>query len=173
MSQRAKNDMESVSESVLINHLRTQEESLKLLDEIDLLLNSLYEEKGEGFELALKSKVRSWVTEAIREEMSKGVDMEEFLKSVKNEIASFKELKISLAFEPTSLSIEKIYMQAQGIWGRKILLNLSYDPNLIAGCVIIFEGEYRDFSLRKAFKKEFLRVYFKLPGVVIFLRDKR
>jgi len=129
--------------SKLITKVRTVEERDMLKKELETLLDSLYTEKGSGFESALKSKGRFWVSEIIRNESSGGPD------------AKFKVLTLRLAFEPTDTSIDKFIAFTRKNVGESVILDFEYYPRLLGGAVITYEGEYRDFSLKRIFESEY------------------
>ncbi|GAF70006.1 unnamed protein product [marine sediment metagenome] len=145
--------------SHILSKIKTTEEADKLNEEIDLLLNSFFEEREPGqtgFDYALKNKVRAWLSSILSEELSKeGVDTEFFLEELKKKLTTFKILKLDLAFEPTEAVIERMSLFARKNISEDVLLEINHLPNLIGGAVIIYEGEYRDFSLKKPVEEEF------------------
>ena len=140
----------------ILNKLRTLEDKEKLLLEIEILLSGLYEEKGLGFNSLLQNRIRGWVSSYLTEELSKpDVDKEAFLRGLEKELKSLKDVYLTLAYEPTQDQIDTIASFIRQSTGGKIILNLSYDPQLIGGVEIIYEGVFRDFSFKRIFEKEF------------------
>ncbi|MHA2426598.1 MAG: hypothetical protein ACXADB_00960 [Candidatus Hermodarchaeia archaeon] len=140
----------------ILSKIRTTQEAEKLTEEIDILLNSFFENQGRGFDLALRDKVRAWVSQALRDELSAHkVDGKNYLEGLKGELGKYKKLKLGLAIEPSQTTIESIHSFAQKNIGDKVLLEISYMPALLGGVVIVFEGKYRNFSLKKVFEDEF------------------
>lgn len=133
--------------SNILNRLRTKEEALRLEEEVDLLLEALYETKEGAFEEALTRSVRTWVSEEIKVSLGKnGVNKTEFLKGLKEVLTKLKSLKLTLAFEPVEDTLDKIHNWVVREIGEGIILEITFNPNILAGAIIIFEGEYRDFS---------------------------
>lgn len=144
--------------SNILSKIRTTSDLEKLREEVELLLSSLYEEKGGGFESALKGKVRAWVANGVRDDLSGAeVEKEEYLKGLLVELGNFKVLKLDLAYEPSLESIERIYAHVVNNFGEKVLLDLNCVHDLVGGARIIFEGKYFNFTLKKAFEKEFIK----------------
>lgn len=140
----------------LLSRIRTKDEAGKLIEEVDILLSSFYEQRGAGFEYALKSKIRHWVSEALSEIFSKGdADKVKFLESLKESLKNAKTLILGIAFEPTEEIIDKVSIFVRKNFDKSCLLEISYMPELMAGAVIIYEGNYIDLSIKKIFKKEF------------------
>ncbi|OGM27974.1 hypothetical protein A2962_03575 [Candidatus Woesebacteria bacterium RIFCSPLOWO2_01_FULL_39_61] len=143
----------------LFEKIKTSEEKDKLMEEIDILLNSLFQNKGEAFSILLKTGVRAWLSEYIRAELAKDeANPFEYLKKIKEELNSFKALKLTLAFEPTESNIEKFSYAVKKYLGEKVVIEFSYNPTLIAGCTLTYEGKYRDFSMKSFFNSEFAKI---------------
>ncbi len=157
--------------SKLLSHIRTVEERDRLLAEVDLLMSSIYEEQGKGFEKVLKSKIRFWVMEIIKDEVENdNLKIEKYLKGLKTDLIEMKTISLKLAFEPTEISIDKfhdyiknnikIYANSETTAThaeefRGVILDISYDPNILGGAAITWKGEYRDFSLQRLFEEEY------------------
>ena len=142
--------------SKLVTKIRTLEERDKLKEEIVLLLDSLYTQKGEGVESTLSSQVRFWVSEIIKTESSNNLgEIESYLKDILSQLSQFKTLSLRLAFEPTNASIDKFITFTRKNIGMEVILDFDYDPRILGGAVITYEGEYRDFSLKRLFETEY------------------
>jgi len=63
-------------------------------------------------------------------------------------INQLKLMTIYLTFEPDDYSLSQIGTYARKLFGNFLLLDIKYDPNLIAGAALVWNGVYRDFSLR-------------------------
>lgn len=138
--------------SEILSRLRTKEEARYLEGELDLLLEKIYSTKEGEFEQALKMNVRSWVSELIRAALSKeGVDKEEFLKGLKAELAKLKVVALTIAFDPTEASIDRFHHWVRRNLGEGIVLEINVKPVILGGAIVVFQGEYRDLSLRKRF----------------------
>ena len=60
-----------------------------------------------------------------------------------------KPVTIYLTFEPDDTSIASIGSYAKKAFSNPLLLlDIKYDPNLIAGAALVWKGVYRDYSLR-------------------------
>lgn len=140
----------------LLSHIRTKEDAWQLEEEVDLLLEHLYKGAVGDFDLALKNDVRAWVSEFLTKAFaSPENNKDEYLRGLKEAIGTLRELKLTLAFEPTQNSIEKIHDWVRKNVGEGIILDITFNPTIFAGAIVIFEGEYRDFSLRNKFREQF------------------
>ena len=145
--------------SEILSHIRTSDEVKILFDEIDILLDALYKEAGQGFESTLRTYVRDWVSGEMKKAWSGNVlDKEEYLKKLKSALENLKSIKLTLAFEPTDASLDKFYGYVRQNIGEGIILEINYEPTIIAGALIAYEGEYRDFSLKRLFEEELIKM---------------
>lgn len=145
--------------SEILSHIRTKDEAKILSNEIDLLMDALYKEGGAGFESTLHAKVRSWVSEEMQKDWGdEEPDKEGYLKKLKEELYSLKPVKLTLAFEPTDASLDKFFGYVRQNIGEGIILEINYDPSILAGAQVAFEGEYRDFSLKRVYEDEMGRM---------------
>lgn len=144
--------------SEILDKLRTLEDAQILDSEIEVLLSGLYEQKGEGYESALKTEVRAWVADSIRRiQPESGLSKEEFLKKLEEELKKIKLLQLTISFEPTEGNIERIHNWILNNAGKNLILEVHTNPSLIGGAVVVHEGEYRDYSLRKKFIEAFTK----------------
>ncbi len=136
--------------SEILSKVRTKSEAQYLGDEIDLLLEKIYSTREGGYEEAMKGQVRAWVSELIRAEMEKeSIGAEEYLRGLKERLTKLKTIKLTLAFEPSEVGLDKIHEWIRRNVGEGIVFDISINPTLLGGAVIVSGGEYRDYSLRR------------------------
>lgn len=63
-------------------------------------------------------------------------------------ISQFSPLYLYLPFESDNQANSQIGLFLQKVFGRSILFEVKYDPSLIVGCALSWQGIYRDYSLR-------------------------
>ena len=135
--------------SDLLKKMITKDDVDELRGELELLLTALYKTKSGSFEDTLKTSVRKWVAEYIREHVTqKGEDAETFLKTLSTELTALHFLQIRIAFEPTEDTYERIHTWLQENEKENFTIDLEYDPKILGGAVVIYQGSYKDFSLR-------------------------
>lgn len=64
------------------------------------------------------------------------------------EIKKISPLTIYLTFEPDSSTCASIGMFARKRFNSSLILDIKYDPSLIAGAALVWKGVYKDYSLR-------------------------
>jgi len=139
----------------LITSLKTVEEVNELSSELDSLTSSLFKSEKMNLEEALSS-IRENSAKAIMEIFLKNkLDLadkeviQDFLKTLKNLMQKFKVIKLVLAFEPTHQTIDKIHNYIFENIGIGYILDIEVDETILGGSVVIFNGKYKDFTLRK------------------------
>lgn len=142
--------------SEILSRLRTKEEARYLESELDLLLEKIYSAQEGVFEEALKKNVRSWVSQLIRTALSREeVDKEEFLKGLKVALAKLKVLGLTIAFDPAEAALDRFHHWVRRHLGEGVVLEMNVNPVVLGGAIVVYQGEYRDLSLRKRFGKLF------------------
>lgn len=142
--------------SEILARLRTKEEALQLEHEVDLLIESLYKTGGGSFDEALQKHIRGGVANAIKTSLEREkIPKDEFFDGLKNELKKLRVLKLALAFEPSDATIDKIHNWVNNNIGAGVILEFTSSPSILAGAVVIYKGEYRDYSLRSKFKGGF------------------
>ncbi len=141
--------------SEILSNIRTKEDAWALEQEIDILLNKLYSAKADEFSHALEHDVRSNVALIIKSSIEKTrIDRDKYLQGLKNELKKLKEIQLTLAFEPTDATLEKIFLWVRENVGKGIILDINYSKTISGGAVIIHKGKYRDYSLKKLIRND-------------------
>ncbi len=141
--------------SEILSNIRTKEDAWALEQEIDILLDKLYSAKADEFSHALEHDVRSNVALIIKSSIEKArIDRDKYLQGLKNELKKLKEIQLTLAFEPTDATLEKIFLWVRENVGKGIILDINYSKTISGGAVIIHKGRYRDYSLKKLIRND-------------------
>ncbi len=141
--------------SEILSNIRTKEDAWALEQELDILLDKLYSAKADEFSHALEHDVRSNVALIIKSSIEKTrIDRDKYLQGLKNELKKLKEIQLTLAFEPTDATLEKIFLWVRENVGEGIILDINYSKTISGGAVIIHKGKYRDYSLKKLIRND-------------------
>lgn len=57
-------------------------------------------------------------------------------------------LTVYLPFEANEEAVKSIALKARELFNKTLILDIKYDPLLIAGCALVWNGVYKDYSLR-------------------------
>ena len=145
----------------LITSLKTTREIDDLSSEIDTLMGILFKSEKVSLEKTLTS-ISSNSANRIREiflknnrDMADKELIRDFLDTLADLIKKFKVIKLVLAFDPTRQTIENIHEFVSENIGIGYILDIEVSENILAGAVVMFDGKYNDFTLRKSLEDEF------------------
>lgn len=77
-----------------------------------------------------------------------------FFTEAEKQITQIKILTIYLTFEADDQTLTQIGQVARKTFNRLLLLDIKYDPNLIAGAALVWNGIYKDYSLRSTIQQK-------------------
>lgn len=63
-------------------------------------------------------------------------------------VSKLKALTIYLAFEPKEEQAKQIGSWVRDLYSQKMVIDFKYDPELIGGSAFIWNGIYKDYSIR-------------------------
>lgn len=139
--------------SEILSKVRTKREAVRLEEEVDLLSASLYKTGKGEYESVLKESVRSWVAEEIKGELEReSISKADYLKGLKKRLSEIKTLRLTLAQEPTEGGLNMVQSWIRSNLGEGIISDINFNPRLIAGAVVIYNGKYTDLSLKNRFR---------------------
>lgn len=147
--------------SDILKSTKTIDQAQTLALEIDILLQSLFHEGEKKLEKALAS-IRQETAQIIRDQfLNKNLKspnkemIKDFLTQLKARVIALKPIKLSIALDPSEITIEHIHDWVLKNIGNNYILDITADKNIIGGASIIFEGKYIDLSLRKQLDEVF------------------
>ena len=145
----------------IITSLKTTEEINNLSLEIDDLQTSLFKSEKMSLDKAIDA-ISVTTGKKITEVFSKNnLDMNnkelvrDFLETLKDLIKKFKVIKLVISFDPTPKTIDNIHGFICENIGIGYILDIEIDESILGGAVVIFNGKYNDFSLRKSLDEVF------------------
>lgn len=145
----------------LITSLKTTREVDDLSLEIDNIVSELFKSEKISLQKALNSISSNSAKKITEIFLKNNMDMtdkelvRDFLETVKDLIKKFKVIKLILAFDPTRQTIEKIHDFISQSIGIGYILDIEVSEAVLAGAVVMFNGEYKDFSLGKTLEESF------------------
>jgi F0F1-type ATP synthase delta subunit len=72
-----------------------------------------------------------------------------FFQTLKILIKKLKVIKLVLAFDPTRRTIERIHNFVKENIGIGYVLDIEVYHEVLGGAIVIFNGKYKDFTLKK------------------------
>lgn len=138
----------------ILDLIRTSYDAELFEQELETLSESLY--KGDQvLERALREKVRFKISKKVRDDFKKVEDKAKYLSDLKKALSKVARVNLVCAFEPSESSIERFYQFLKDEIKKDLILDIGYDPQIIGGAIVIYQGMYRDFSFKKIFEDEF------------------
>lgn len=145
----------------LITSLKTTEEVDNLALEIDNLQTSLFISPKMSLDKAIESISQTGAKKIMEIFSKNNLDVSnkelirDFLQTLKDLIKKFKVVKLILAFDPSLKTIQNIHEQVLENLGIGYILDIEIDESVLGGAVIIFNGKYKDFTLRRSLEEVF------------------
>jgi len=127
-----------------------------LMSQLELLEQSLYKTGEEHFDAVVDSRITNDIAEMIKRDLSveKGQEINtrrEYLRELKKTLLSIKQIRVTLAINPTRKLIEKIHNKITRFCGYTVILDIK-----LAGITIAYEGKYLDYTFMKKWR-EFIK----------------
>ncbi|MDO8488111.1 MAG: F0F1 ATP synthase subunit delta [bacterium] len=134
----------------ILENIWTIDQVNELIQTVDTLNNSLYTKGKQSWSEVLLTRVGTDTAKYfdISEEKRKA-----YLDEVRQKIKEVAVLRLSVAVELPTASIQQICLWARQNISPVIVLDLAVDRSLIAGAQISFSGKYVDLSAKTDLEK--------------------
>ena len=129
-------------------NIRTTKDAVELLEQIDLLKESLFHTDLSSFSSILEGNntLSSFVS---KDSLSGSRESKlKYLDSLKNEISQLPRVTLTLAAMPDSSFLDILCNWFKVNTGKFYLLDISLKPSILGGVLISYNGLYRDYSLK-------------------------
>ena len=138
--------------SEILSYVYTEEDLSRLLNELENLKASL---DANNVDAVLKNKVRRKISNVIKRHLQ-DADLKNYLDSLMHLLSLMKEVRITLAFEPSQRFVEKLYDFFYEILKKQnYYLKIIVDPKILGGIKLEYGGKYIDLTLKAKIDKEF------------------
>ncbi len=128
----------------VLSLVKTKSEAEALIRDIDILIDSLYRTDS----VQIRSRIQSWVNGLAIDRAAR----QQQLQAAKDQLLSLEYFQLTLAFEPTEKVIIRLANWCREQIDPQLVLDIRYEPGLIGGAVIEYQGKFVDLSLRKKFE---------------------
>lgn len=136
-----------MSSDELLQQVHTTSDLRLLLREIDTLHSGLYRTANRSWEELLRAAVRP---QTARIAATWTGDKGKILDAVKTAAQRLRVLRLTLGFVPPQALVEELAGWVKQHVAANVILDVSFDPLVVGGAVVDFEGKYADLSLRPA-----------------------
>ena len=100
-------------------------------------------------ELVKKIRTKEELIFFLEEISRKKLEKEEVTSELEKKLRSLPEIKLEIAFSPDDDFLNRISQWLEKELGQKIILDLTINPKVVAGAIIEYQGNWREFSLAK------------------------
>jgi len=145
----------------IITSLKTTKEVESFVGEIDTLMLKFFESEEISMVKMLDS-ISEDSSFKIKQTFAKNnLDfnnrdtVSKFFKTLKEIIKKLKVIKMVLAFDPSVKTIENIHNFITDLLDVGYILEIEVSQEILAGAIVIFNGKYIDFSLKKRIEDTF------------------
>jgi F0F1-type ATP synthase delta subunit len=147
----------------LTQKITTKEDLVFFLDQINKIENFIFKDTEIPLSQRIKGKVNEELRSQIQKLESEGLisgptEQISFFRELKNFLKKLPEVKLEIAFEPSREFVFKLGEWFKRELGKKVILNLISNPEIIGGAIIEYQGKYLDLSLVKEIKSNYGRL---------------
>jgi F0F1-type ATP synthase delta subunit len=145
----------------LIASLKTTQEVADFVCEIDTLMLTFSKSEKMTMEKILDSISINSAKKIMQIFTKNNLDINDkdtvagFFETLKELLKKFKVIKLVLAFDPTRKTIENIHNFIRETMGIGYILDIEVSEDILAGAIVIFNGKYSDFTLKKNIEDAF------------------
>ena len=114
--------------------------------------------EGKTEELIKKTRTKEELVFLLEEIAGKKTELgKEEIYKLEKKLQSLPEIKLEIAFSPDDNFINKIGQWIEKELGQKIILDITVNPKVVAGAIIEYQGNWRDFSSAKEIDRLFIK----------------
>ncbi len=161
------------NENIIAQEVRTRENRDLLLLELENISFEVFQKKSTSLEDYLSGTLRMSTAKLIRTlAKDEGISLDDkegianLLSTLKDKLLNLKVLTLTLAFEPTEKTIDKLYDEVSKRFGPEVILDFLKDRGVAAGAIVSYAGIYTDYSLRKIVREKFESEREKLNKII-------
>lgn len=138
----------------IFDAIHTQEELehllLNLKDFSKVLLNTNREENVSDIFKQLPNSLATPIQEIWQNYQAENTDADpsSFLSEIEKILLNLERVNLSLAFQASQVQVESIcdWLRSK-LKNKGIIINIQFDPKLIAGCILEYRGKRYDLSV--------------------------
>jgi len=145
----------------LITSLKTTQDVASFVSEIDTLVYAFFKSEKSSTENALSSISADSARKIMQVFSKNNLNINDkdtvvnFFNTLKELLKRLKVIKLVLAFDPTRKTIENIHNFVKDTVGAGYILDIEVSGEVLGGAIVIFNGKYNDFTLKKRVEETF------------------
>ena len=133
----------------------TKEDLIFFLEEINLVKGLIF----KNINIPLSKRVKENIREDFRKELEElekkkiisknPKENQIFFENFKKYLQNLPQVKIEMAFQPKKKFVNKIFLWLEKEINQKVVLDLIFNPEIVGGAIIEYQGKQINFSLAK------------------------
>lgn len=160
---------------ILLLNIRTLEEAYRLDDELRIIQQESFvvgKKTGNGKKalITLAEKVKSLIShtayEKIKELEAKDFisqanpdELRNFFEFAHKKIMTTPHLQLQVAIEVNAQVLGSLYAWVRREVASRVFLDIVVKPQILAGCIIVYQGVFKDFSLRSVLRQRATEIF--------------
>lgn len=139
-----------------LDKIKTKEDLINILNEIATIKQIIFKNKDwPHFKEELKNKISIFFEKFVEglEKIKLDPRNLSFWEDLERKLKNLDEIRLEIAFQPTDSFVENLSEWLKKELGRKIILDIKYNPKIVAGAIVEFKGKWADFSIAKEIDK--------------------
>lgn len=140
----------------LYSLVETTSDAASLTDSLQTAKNSLFKTKNKGIideaALHMPAKFGILLKDAISASKTDPTNLNQvksLLDAFTEALSGLEEVSLILAIDPPQKTISSLSVALKKSFGQKTIMSLDTDPDILGGAIVIANGRYLDYSLRK------------------------
>lgn len=140
----------------LLTLVKTKKDAVMLMSGLEETIQSLFTVKETPQVLIAKHvslDKKGKLIEMMQQEgvaLSNSESIQDFFKTLIDALAQIPSITVTLATDPKEETILYISQWIQTVVKKDVLLDIAVDRSLIGGASFVYNGIYKDYSLKKA-----------------------
>lgn len=155
----------------ILSHIRTQSEAQELLTQLDSFRTTFYSVKKialQDYFSHLPKEIADSVYAALSDKTvaDNKENLNAFVNQLQEKLHNCRTIQLTLAFHADDATVSLFSSWAKKNIGNDALLDLQTNNAVVGGTVIVANGQYKDYSIRKKLTQVFQIQKDELLGIV-------
>lgn len=142
--------------------IRSKSDLDQLQNTIGEILTSLFTIKKTKLDTILDKSLHKPLARAVKDAIKKEKitltdhdKIKEFFQKLQEAVSRLPLVRLTFAFSPSPKILETTSDWAKNTFGHDAILDIEIDEKILGGAIVVYEGIYKDFSLKNRIQKVF------------------
>ncbi len=140
-----------------IQELQTTDHLYEFISDVDKVNEALFASKHLEIDRIISDNMHADTAELVKSSLqsTSSTDLNNFLLELTEALKATPKFSMTLAFKPDQSFINDLFEWIKANVGDTYFLEFTVDPEIIGGGVFVYNGLYKDHSLKKQLNKFF------------------